>query len=107
MQKEKETNHYDGAPTLFVGVGGTGSEIIRKLVNLCSPEEKRNNVNFIVMDTNVNDLLDAAKQGIASVQTSNTMTVGNFLDHDNDALQNWFPKNSVVFDKTFPRAQVR
>lgn len=100
MRKEKETNHYDGAPTLFVGVGGTGSEIIRKLVNLCSPEEKRNNVNFIVMDTNVNDLLDAAKQGIASVQTSNTMTVGNFLDHDNDALQNWFPKNSVVFDKT-------
>ena len=28
------------APTLFVGVGGTGCKIVKKVADLCAPEEK-------------------------------------------------------------------
>ena len=30
------------APTLFVGVGGTGCKIVKKVADLCAPEEKEN-----------------------------------------------------------------
>ena len=26
--------------------------------------------------------------------------MGNYLDYDADALNNWFPKNAVLYDKT-------
>jgi len=28
------------APTLFIGVGGTGCKIVKKVADLCAPEEK-------------------------------------------------------------------
>src|SRR5699024_5091926 len=45
---------------------------------------------------------DIAKSSahIYYVQTSNTQTVGDYLDYDQDALKNWFPKNAVMYDKT-------
>ncbi len=63
------------APTLFVGIGGTGCKIVKKVADLCAPEEKEN-VNFLCMDTNVNDLYDVTngKSKIYWVQTSNTQT---------------------------------
>ena len=45
------------APTLFVGVGGTGCKIVKKVAEKCAPEEKEN-INFLCLDTNVNDLND-------------------------------------------------
>ncbi len=89
------------APTLFVGVGGTGCKIVKKVADLCAPEEKEN-INFLCLDTNVNDLSDVAngKSKIYWVQTSNTQTVGSYLDYDEEARKKWFPKNAVMYDKT-------
>lgn len=89
------------APTLFVGVGGTGCKIVKKVADLCRPEEKEN-INFLCLDTNVNDLSDVAngKSKIYWIQTSNTQTVGSYLDYDEEARKKWFPKNAVMYDKT-------
>ena len=101
MTKENLKNNVVEAPTLFVGVGGTGSRIVKGVAEMCRKGESEN-VNFLCLDTNVNDLSNVAKSGanIYYVQTSNTQTVGNYLDYDKDALDNWFPKNAVLYDKT-------
>lgn len=101
MSKENIKNNVVEAPTLFIGVGGTGGRIVKRVADLCRPGETEN-VNFLCLDTNVNDLNNVAKSDkkIYYVQTSNTQTVGNYLDYDNDALRNWFPKNAVLYDKT-------
>ena len=101
IKKEKLKPNEVVAPTLFVGVGGTGCKIVKKVADLCLPEEKEN-INFLCLDTNVNDLSDVAngKSKIYWVQTSNTQTVGSYLDYDEEARKKWFPKNSVMYDKT-------
>ena len=103
MSENKEilkTNEVS-APTLFVGVGGTGCKIVKKVADLCAPQEKEN-INFLCLDTNVNDLSSVAngKSKIYWVQTSNTQTVGSYLDYDDEARKKWFPKNAVMYDKT-------
>ena len=99
-KEELKTNEV-AAPTLFVGVGGTGCKIIKKVADLCAPEEKEN-INFLCLDTNVNDLssVKSGKSKIYWVQTSNTQTVGSYLDYDEEARKKWFPKNAVMYDKT-------
>lgn len=88
------------APTLFVGVGGTGCRIVCRVKDMCG-EKALENVNFVCLDTNVNDLTEVEKSKIEYVvQTSTTQTVGDYLDYDEDALHNWFPKNAVMYDKT-------
>ncbi|MCD8150245.1 MAG: tubulin-like doman-containing protein [Clostridiales bacterium] len=101
MKKENIKPNTVGAPTIFIGVGGTGSEIVRRVAEMCRPEEKEN-ISFVCLDTNVNDLLSVqkSKANIYYVQTSNTQTVGDYLDYDDDARRNWFPKNAVMYDKT-------
>ena len=101
MSKEILKPNEVSAPTLFVGVGGTGCKIVKKVAEMCHPAEKEN-INFACLDTNVNDLSSVAnsKSNIYYVQTSTTQTVGDFLNYDEDALRNWFPKNAVIYDKT-------
>ena len=101
IKTEKLKPNEVAAPTLFVGVGGTGCKIVKKVADLCAPEEKEN-INFLCLDTNVNDLADIAngKSKIFWVQTSNTQTVGSYLDYDEEARKKWFPKNAVMYDKT-------
>lgn len=101
MNKELIKENVVDAPTLFIGVGGTGCDIVRQVAEMCRPKEKEN-INFVCLDTNVNDLSNVARSNahIYYIQTSNTQTVGNYLDYDQDALKNWFPKNAVMYDKT-------
>jgi len=101
MAKENLKINIVDAPTLFIGVGGTGCKIITRVAEMCQPGETEN-ISFLCLDTNVNDLSNVAKSNakIYHVQTSNTQTVGNYLDYDQDALKNWFPKNAVMYDKT-------
>lgn len=82
-------------------MAGTGCKIITAVAEKCDPAEVQN-IRFIGFDTNVNDLQEVSKSGarIYRVQTSNPQTVGNYLNHDEDALKNWFPKSAVMYDKT-------
>lgn len=101
MEKENVKINQVDAPTLFIGVGGTGCNIIQRVAEMCKPGET-NNISFVCLDTNVNDLssITKSKAKIYHVQTSNTQTVGDYLSYDEDALKNWFPKNAVIYDKT-------
>lgn len=101
MAKENVKINQVEAPTLFIGVGGTGCDIVKRVAEMCRPGEA-DNINFVCLDTNVNDLSSVAKSKakIYYVQTSNTQTVGDYLSYDADALNNWFPKNAVIYDKT-------
>lgn len=101
MEKEKLSPNVVAAPTLFVGVGGTGCKIVKKVADACHPEE-RENISFVFLDTNVNDLKEVmtGKGHEYGIQTSNTQTVGDYLRYDADARKNWFPKSAVIYDKT-------
>ena len=101
MAKENIKPNEVLAPTLFVGVGGIGSDIVKRVAEL-GKNDNLENVSFVCLDTNVNDLSNIASSDakIYYVQTSTTQTVGDFLNYDEDALNNWFPKNAVIYDKT-------
>ena len=88
------------APTLFVGIGGTGSKLVARL-------EKRNrhskeNIGYVVFDTDANELRALKSAGFTGqvVQTSANMTVGEYLDEDTKAAEEWFPINKILNRKT-------
>ena len=87
--------------TLFVGVGGIGSDIVTRVAKMCRGSET-DNIRFVVMDTNANDLDTVKKSGarITHVQTSSTSTVLDYLKVDEDARKNWFPNNTTLYPKT-------
>ena len=43
------------APTLLVGLGGKGSQIVQKVFERATPKQ-RENISFVVFDTDVNEL---------------------------------------------------
>lgn len=87
--------------TLFVGVGGIGSEIVTRVAERCKGDETRN-IRFVAMDTNANDLrgVKNSKANIVPIQTSSTQSVLDYLKNDNDARNNWFPNNTTLYPKT-------
>ena len=101
MSKENLKPNAVAAPTLFIGAGGTGCRILKRMAEMCRPGETEN-ISFVGLDTNVNDLagLAGSTARIYHIQTSSTQTVGDYLNYDQDALLNWFPKNAVMYDKT-------
>lgn len=101
MSKEIIKENVVAASTLFIGAGGTGCRILKRMAEMCRPGETEN-VSFVGLDTNVNDLASLSNSAahIYHIQTSTTQTVGDYLNYDRDALLNWFPKNAVMYDKT-------
>lgn len=99
-KKEKLSSNVT-KETLFVGVGGIGSDIVKKVAELCKGSET-DNIKFVVMDTNANDLKDVknSKAKITLVQTSSTQSVLDYLKQDDDARNNWFPNNTTLYSKT-------
>lgn len=96
---EKIQPNKVNAPTLFVGVGGVGSRIVKGVAKL-SVKDDTSNIRFIVMDTDANDLLQMNKGiKITAVQTSSPSTVGEYLECDADAKENWFPENEMLNPK--------
>ncbi|MGN0115418.1 MAG: tubulin-like doman-containing protein, partial [Acutalibacteraceae bacterium] len=83
------------APVLFVGVGGIGSKIVKGVSKRCLYDDKKN-IRFVIMDTDVNDLLKSDGAGIVAIQTSSTRTVEEYLDTDVDAATKWFPVNKML-----------
>ena len=87
--------------TLFVGVGGIGSDIVKRVAQRCHPGELKN-LRFAAMDTDVNDLngVKESEAHVVSIQTSSTQSVLDYLKNDDDARLNWFPCNTTLYPKT-------
>ena len=89
------------APTLLVGLGGTGSKIVCKVSRLVT-EEQREHLGFAVFDTDINELRDIQRDNpfIKIIQTSTKLSVGEYLNIDTHARDNWFPVNAILNSKT-------
>ena len=86
--------------TLIVGLGGTGCDIIRRVSELANDAQKEF-IRFVAFDTDANELreLRHAVNGLFKVQTSKRMTVGQALDTNDEARENWFPVNPQLYNK--------
>ncbi len=100
IYEELKPNEVNAA-YLFLGIGGAGCDIVKRIAKRCHPAE-RENISFLCMDTDVNDLKRIKDElpFVHIIQTSTTQTVGAFLDNDDDARKRWFPKSAVMYDKT-------
>lgn len=89
------------APTLIVGLGGTGSKIALKVANKVS-EDQRQKLGFAVFDTDVNELREIREKNpfVHTIQTSTKLSVGEYLDIDKHARDTWFPVNPILNSKT-------
>lgn len=89
------------APTLLVGLGGTGSKIVCRVSNMVSTEQ-RDHLGFAVFDTDINELRDIQKANpfIKIIQTSTKLSVGEYLNIDTHARDTWFPVNAILNSKT-------
>lgn len=89
------------APTLIVGLGGTGSKVALKVANKVS-EEQRQKIGFAVFDTDVNELREIKEKNpfVHTIQTSTKLSVGEYLDIDKHARDTWFPVNPILNSKT-------
>ena len=89
-----------GAPTLLVGLGGSGSKIIERVCKM-TELDANSNIAFVVFDTDINDLADIQKRNpaIYTVQTSTKQKVGEYLAKDIHARDTWFPVNAVLNNK--------
>ena len=102
MPSKKEIlNSNHPRDTVFIGVGGIGSRIVKRLAMLCNDDESKT-LRFVVMDTDVNELrqIKEEKSNITVIQTSSTQSVGDYLEKDDDARLNWFPNNTILYPKT-------
>ena len=99
--KKERVNSNVTKETLFVGVGGIGSDIVRRVALRCKGSEA-DNIKFVAMDTNANDLKEIKKQApnMVTIQTSSTQSVLDYLKKDDDARNNWFPNNTILYPKT-------
>lgn len=99
MSKELlQPNHV--AATLFVGVGGIGSKIVKRVAEKCINDDI-DAVRFVTLDTDVNDL-EKLENGatITTIQTSSPRSVRDYLEDDTRAKNDWFPVNNIISDKT-------
>ncbi len=89
------------APTLLIGLGGTGCKIIERVSKMVNGEQ-RNNIAFAVFDTDINDLRGIQERNpfIKTIQTSTKQTVGEYLNKDTHARDSWFPVNAILNGKT-------
>lgn len=101
------------APTLIIGLGGTGSKVIEKVLNDMRETDRTqaNRIAFVAFDTDINDLADIRRRNptIRVVQTSTRSTVGEYLNINTNSRDKWFPVNEMLNRKTLTEgaAQVR
>lgn len=101
------------APTLILGLGGTGSRIVELVAEKVreTGNSQAGRIAFVAFDTDVNDLgrIRQNNPAIHTVQTSSRNTVGEYLNINTNARDNWFPVNEMLNRKTLTEgaAQVR
>lgn len=99
MSKEILKANSVGA-TLFVGVGGIGSKIIKGIATRAINDDI-DSVRFCVLDTDVNDLTKLENGAVVeTIQTSSPRSIKDYLANDAHAKKNWFPENRILDDKT-------
>ncbi len=88
------------APTLLIGLGGTGSKIVCRVSKMIT-EEQRKRIAFAVFDTDINELREIQEENpfIQTIQTSTKLTVGEYLNIDTHARDSWFPVNGLLNSK--------
>lgn len=94
------------APTLLVGLGGTGSKIVCRVSQMVT-EEQRKRIGFAVFDTDINELREIreANPFIKTIQTSTKLTVGEYLNIDTHARDEWFPVNGILNSKSLTESR--
>lgn len=101
------------APTLILGLGGTGSKIVARVAEKVkeSASSQANRIAYVVFDTDINELRGIREKypSVSTVQTSTMHTVGDYLTVNTNARDNWFPVNEMLNRKTLTEgaAQVR
>ena len=86
--------HLVRSPTLLIGIGGIGGQIVHGVYNAMS-EYDRSRVEMLVMDTNINDLDAFQGTDIQYIQTSENKTVQGYLEANNSYAE-WFPVNPLI-----------
>ncbi|MBQ7545847.1 MAG: hypothetical protein IJT41_02630 [Clostridia bacterium] len=86
--------HATRVPTVLIGIGGIGGQIVRT-VNRELKEFDKQFLQMVVLDTNTNDLSKSIECDIPHVQTSENMTVSDYL-RQNIKFQEWFPMNPLI-----------
>lgn len=88
------------APTLIVGLGGTGSKVVLRVSKMLTAEQ-RGSIGFAIFDTDVNDLRKIKDENpyVHTIQTSTRLSVGEYLDIDTHARDTWFPVSALLNSK--------
>ena len=101
--KELTASENAIAPHLFIGLGGQGCRMVAELAHMAETQQSAAKyLSFVAIDTDVNELrgLNKISENIIQIQTSSRMTIGEYLDYDTNARNNWFPMNDIILDKT-------
>lgn len=88
-------------PTLIIGLGGKGIDVVCNIAERVE-REHRKNVQLLVLDTDANWLKTAFRHpNVRFIQTSPRGTVGEALNRNDAAREEWFPVNEGLNGKVF------
>lgn len=85
---------------LVVGLGGVGSEIVSGVERMAA-DGAGNDIRFAVMDTDVNTIGRIKRDGFRGriIQLSDNMTVGEYLEENQEARDRWFMGDNILAAK--------
>lgn len=85
-------------PTLLIGLGGIGSQVVDNIYSQI-PVECRQRVVVHAFDTNINDIDKLAHLKGNITQTSANLTVGEYLNRAGASVKEWFPHNIQILHR--------
>lgn len=98
MAKFVAKKHLVRTPTLLIGIGGIGGQIVAA-VNEAMSDYDKSCIKMLVMDTDSNALDKFENTDIPYIQTSENMTVQSYLNANADYLK-WFPTDLFINAKS-------
>ena len=98
MSNKENLQGNEVIATLYVGVGGIGSDIVREVVDLAKASgDNLDRARFVTLDTDVGSLKNSDDGVyITPIQTSSQRTIRDYLVQDDDARTEWFPNNMII-----------
>ena len=91
------------APTLIIGLGGIGSEIVGMVEKKAAESGMASsNIKYILVDTDEHALQERKRNGFAglTIRISNNITVEQCLKMNSFAKEEWYPDNTIFMNKT-------